>query len=600
MHDATGADRGSPSPDDARARLGRVAAEVFGWSELRPGQAEAMEQVLHGRDTLVVMPTGAGKSAVYQVPAVLLPGPTVVVSPLIALQRDQVEGLSESEAPDAPMAVAVNSAQGAGETAEAWRAVREGDAEYLLLSPEQLAKDEVVERLARTGPSLFVVDEAQCVSSWGHDFRPDYLRLGHVARRLGHPTVLALTATAAPPVREEIVERLGMERPARIVAGFDRPNLRLEVRSFLDEAEKRRAVVERAAAEAKPGIVYTATRREAEEYAEQLAELGLSAVAYHAGLRSAERSRAHEAFLDGGLDVVVATSAFGMGIDKPDVRFVLHASVPGSPDAYYQEIGRAGRDGAPASAVLHYRSEDLGLQKFFSSGRPGTGTLADVAEAVYGRGAPLPASRVRERTGLSASRLTAAVNLLEEAGAVAVTPDGELVPTGDADPGEAADRAAELAEARHRLERSRVEMMRGYAETTGCRRRFLLGYFGEEYEPPCGNCDNCLAAEEERNRARDGEGREPERYEERGARGLPDRPVPRVEEGPRPDAGRFRTGARVRHREWGEGLVMSEEEDRITVLFDTVGYRTLSLDAVVGQGLLALDEEADGPDEEGR
>ncbi|MTE18018.1 RecQ family ATP-dependent DNA helicase [Streptomyces sp. TRM43335] len=570
------------SDDDATlARLGRVATDVFGWDGLRPGQAEAMRQLLRGRDTLVVMPTGAGKSAVYQVPAVLLPGPSVVVSPLIALQRDQVEGLAESDAPDA---VAVNSDQAAGEAAEAWRAVREGDAEYLLLSPEQLAKDEVVERLARTEPSLFVVDEAQCVSSWGHDFRPDYLRLGHVVERLGHPPVLALTATAAPPVREEIVERLGMDDPVRIVAGFDRPNLRLEARRFQDDEEKRRAVVERAAAEPGPGIVYTATRRETEEYAARLAELGLSAVAYHAGLRSAERSRAHDAFLDGELDVVVATSAFGMGIDKPDVRFVLHASVPGSPDAYYQEIGRAGRDGAPALAVLHYRPEDLGLQRFFSGGRPDTEALTDVAARVRRHGSPLSTARLRELTGLSANRLTTAVNLLEEAGVVGTTPDGELVPAGAHRPREAADRAAEVAEARRRLERSRVEMMRGYAEATGCRRRFLLGYFGEAYEPPCDNCDNCLA------RRRRDAGREEFEHlaRERGDH---------AEDAPRPDAGRFRAGARVLHQEWGEGLVMSEEEDRITVLFDTVGYRALSLEAVVGQDLLTLAE--DGTGEEG-
>ncbi|MFD1829395.1 RecQ family ATP-dependent DNA helicase [Streptomyces desertarenae] len=567
---------GAGTDDTAFDRLGRVAAEVFGWHELRPGQAEAMRQVLRGRDTLVVMPTGAGKSAVYQVPAVLLSGPTVVVSPLLALQRDQVEGLSGSDAPDA---VAVNSDQAAGETAEAWRAVREGDAEYLLLSPEQLAKDEVLERLARTRPSLFVVDEAQCVSSWGHDFRPDYLRLGHAVERLGRPTVLALTATAAPPVREEIVERLGMEDPARIVAGFDRPGLRLEVRRFRDDEEKRRAVVERAAREPKPGIVYTATRRETEEYAARLAELGLSAVPYHAGLRAAERSRAHDAFLDGESDVVVATSAFGMGIDKPDVRFVLHASVPGSPDAYYQEIGRAGRDGAPALAVLHYRPEDLGLRRFFSGGRPDPRVLADVAARIRRHGAPLSTARLRELTGLSANRLTATVNLLEEAGAVDTTDDGELVPAGDLRPHEAADRAVEVAEARRRMERSRLEMMRGYAEATGCRRRFLLGYFGEEYEPPCGNCDTCLAE-----RAREEEGREEFGHlaQERGDR----------DEAPRPDAGRFRSGARVLHREWGEGLVMSEEEDRITVLFDTVGYRTLSLETVVGQGLLTLAEGA--------
>lgn len=313
-------------------RLARTADDVFGWSVLRPGQLAAMEAVMRGRDTLAVMPTGAGKSAVYQVPGLLLPGPTVVVSPLIALQRDQIAGLLRHD--DAPDAVAVNSAQAAGEADAAWDAVRHGDAEFLFLSPEQLAKDEVVERLARAAPSLFVVDEAQCVAAWGHDFRPDYLRLAQAAQRVGRPTVLALTATAAPPVREEIVERLGMDDPALVVAGFDRPNIALEVRRFLDDTDKRRGVVERAAAEPKPGIVYTATRRDAEAYADDLAALGLSAAAYHAGLTAGERSRVHDAFLAGETDVVVATSAFGMGIDKEDVRFVLHASVPGSLDAY--------------------------------------------------------------------------------------------------------------------------------------------------------------------------------------------------------------------------------------------------------------------------
>ncbi|MEE1941203.1 ATP-dependent DNA helicase RecQ [Streptomyces sp. TRM 70361] len=579
MSGAAGTTGTGPPRGEAGARLRHVAADVFGWSELRPGQAGAMAEVLRGRDTLVVMPTGAGKSAVYQVPAVLLPGPTVVVSPLIALQRDQTEGLRES---DAPGAVAINSDQAAAETADAWRAVRRGDAEYLLLSPEQLAKDEVVERLARLSPSLFVVDEAQCISSWGHDFRPDYLRLGHVVRRLGRPTVLALTATAAPPVREEITDRLGMADPARIVAGFDRPNLRLEGHRFTDDEEKHRAVAERAAAEPGPGIVYTATRREAEDCAARLVDLGLSAVAYHAGMRAGDRARVHDAFLGGELDVVAATSAFGMGIDKPDVRFVLHASVPGSPDAYYQEIGRAGRDGAPASAVLYYRPEDLGLRRFFSAGSPDPRVLADVAARIRRHGGPLPAARLRRRTGLSSARLTAAVNLLEEAGAVTTAPGGELLPAGDDSPREAADRAAEVAEARRRLERSRVEMVRGYAETTGCRRRFLLGYFGEDYEPPCGNCDNCLL-EQERKQERQGfERLEQERERERGEHAG--EPAP-------PRGARFRTGARVRHREWGEGLVMSEEEDRVTVLFDSVGYRTLSLTAVSGQELLTLVED---------
>ncbi|MER6287115.1 RecQ family ATP-dependent DNA helicase [Streptomyces sviceus] len=545
-------------------RLARTADDVFGWSELRPGQLTAMEAVMGGRDTLAVMPTGAGKSAVYQVPGLLLPGPTVVVSPLIALQRDQIAGLlSHADAPDA---VAVNSAQAAGETEAAWDAVRHGDAEFLFLSPEQLAKDEVVERLARAAPSLFVVDEAQCVAAWGHDFRPDYLRLAQAAQRVGRPTILALTATAAPPVRDEIVERLGLEDPALVVAGFDRPNIALEVHRFLDDTDKRRVVVERAAAEPKPGIVYTATRRDAETYAADLAELGLSAAAYHAGLTAGERSRAHDAFLAGEIDVVVATSAFGMGIDKEDVRFVLHASVPGSLDAYYQEIGRAGRDGGPAVAVLHYRSQDSGLQRMFATRAPDEDTLGAVAERIHERDAPVEPDALAKDTGLTRRRVTAAVNLLTQAGAVHTEDDGRVRAVGGTTAGEAAARAAEEAEARRRLEQSRLAMMLGYAETTGCRRRFLLGYFGEPYDDPCGACDMCAAP---------------------GSGGsVVDGVGVTGEESPSPAAA-YAAGTRVRHTEWGEGTVMSEEGDRITVLFESMGYRTLSLAAVNGKGLLS-------------
>ncbi|AJP05980.1 ATP-dependent DNA helicase RecQ [Streptomyces cyaneogriseus subsp. noncyanogenus] len=521
-----------------------------------------MESVLQGRDTLVVMPTGSGKSAVYQVPGVLLSGPVVVVSPLLALQRDQIAGLPEGAR--APGAVAVNSALGAAETASAWDALDRGDVRFVYLSPEQLAKDEVVERLAAARPALFVVDEAQCVSSWGHDFRPDYLRLEQAVRRMGRPPVLALTATAAPPVRTEITERLGMRRPRLTVAGFDRPNIRLEVRRFLDEDERRRAVVERAAAEPKPGIVYAATRRDTEDYAGELAALGLAAEAYHAGLRAAERARIHDAFLAGEADVVVATSAFGMGIDKEDVRFVLHAALPGSLDAYYQEIGRCGRDGRPALAVLHYRSEDTGMQTYFAGRTPGHETLSEVADAVHDhRDDPAGLDRLRRETGLSRNRVTAAVNLLEEAGAVATGEEGEIRPEHGTPPEEAAEQAEEAAEAHRRTDRSRVDMARAYAETTGCRRRFLLGYFGEEYQAPCGTCDVCEAQE-------GGQDGGP------GAPGETGRPR-------HPAASAFPVGARVRHGEWGEGSVLSEDGDRITVLFDRAGYRTLSLEALAGR-----------------
>ncbi|MET8945103.1 RecQ family ATP-dependent DNA helicase [Streptomyces sp. NPDC004542] len=541
--------------EDPAGRLRRAAADVYGWERLLPEQLTAMEWVLRGHDTLVVMPTGSGKSAVYQVPALLLSGPTVVVSPLIALQRDQIAGLPEGDR--APGAVAINSDLSGAETEAAWDAVREGRARFVYLSPEQLARDDVLDRLAEARPDLFVVDEAQCITSWGHDFRPDYLRLEQAAQRVGRPPVLALTATAAPPVRREITERLGMRRPRLMVTGFDRPNIRLEVRRFLGESERRRAVVERAAAEPKPGIVYAATRKDSEDYAGELASLGLAAEAYHAGRRAAERARVHEAFLAGETDVIVATSAFGMGIDKDDVRFVVHASLPGSLDAYYQEIGRCGRDGRPALAVLHYRAEDTGMQTYFASRTTGEEALSQVTWALHDhRAGAAGLDELHHDTGLSRKRVTAAVNLLEEAGAVAAAESGGVRPTEGVSPARAVQRAEGAAEAHRRTERSRVDMARAYAETTGCRRHFLLGYFGEAYEAPCGNCDTCEKAA-----------------------GRPDHDAADTERFAHPPA-RYPTGTEVRHEQWGDGTVLSGEPDRISVLFDRVGYRTLSLQAL--------------------
>ncbi|NUP01837.1 MAG: ATP-dependent DNA helicase RecQ [Nonomuraea sp.] len=522
-------------------RLRAAARETFGWRELRPGQQEAMEHLLAGRDVVLVMPTGGGKSAVYQVPARLLDGPAVVVSPLIALQRDQVTSLLRTGAGGA---VAVNSTS----SVEAGLAkVTAGEAEYVFLSPEQLAKPDVVALLARARPSLIAIDEAHCVSSWGHDFRPDYLRLGTVIARLGHPPVVAMTATAAPNVREEIVRVLGLDRPVEIVRGFDRPNITLEVRRFTQERDKRRALAEHAASLDGLGLVYVATRREAEEYAAELAGRGRRAEAYHAGLRAAERTRVHGLFTAGEVDTVVATSAFGMGIDRPDVRYVLHAAPPESPDAYYQEIGRAGRDGGPASAVLFYRSEDLGLRRFQAAGRADADALLRVAALVRGHGGTVGLAELRGLLGVGSSQLTRLVNLLERAGALEVTDSGDLrYASGGPPPEQAAERAAELDEVRRRVDESRVAMMRGYAETTGCRRRFLLEYFGEPYGRACGACDTCR-----------------------------DRPAPE----PAPDGGAFPVRAEVEHQVWGRGRVMSREPDRVTVLFDSAGYRTVSLEA---------------------
>ncbi|MFG2437381.1 RecQ family ATP-dependent DNA helicase [Streptomyces sp. NPDC048508] len=554
-------------------RLRRCAREVFGWERLRPSQLAAMTAVMEGRDTIVVMPTGAGKSAVYQVPGVLLEGPTVVVSPLIALQRDQVAALARIEGSDAS---AINSAQRARDNEAVWERVRQGSLDFLFVSPEQLAKDEVVEQIAAASPALMVVDEAHCVSSWGYDFRPDYLSLSHVRERIGRPPLLALTASAAAPVRADIVERLGMRDAHEVVAGFDRRNITLEVVRHRENAGKRRWVVERAAAEAKPGIVYAGTRREAEQYAEELSALGFDSSPYHAGLSAGERSRTHDRFQEGELDVVVATSAFGMGIDKPNIRFVLHASVPGSLDSYYQEIGRAGRDGKPSTAILAYRPEDLGVQRFRTGAHPDPEVLGGLIDAVREQQEPVTATALRERTGLSQTPLTSMLHLLEEAGAVTTEKRGGVRAVPGARRDVCVREALRIATARVDLERSRVEMMRAYAETNGCRRRHMLGYFGETLaEGDCAGCDTCARTQELREtpvRTGDilsGTGPDPLEAE---ATGTVDSDFP--------------PGMKVGHSTWGEGQVMSEEGNRITVLFESVGYRTLSLPAVQARGLL--------------
>ncbi|GAA1275197.1 RecQ family ATP-dependent DNA helicase [Saccharothrix xinjiangensis] len=516
-----------------RERLRAAAADVFGWPELRAEQLDAMEQVVAGRDVFVVLPTGAGKSAVYQVPGVLLDGLVVVVSPLIALQRDQVAALREA---GAPTAVLVNSGQSEEDNEKAWEAVRRGEARYLFVSPEQLANPEVLARVGR--PALFVVDEAHCVSAWGHDFRPDYLRLATAVERVGRPPVLALTATAGATVREDVITHLGMRDPLVVAIGFDRPNLSLEVRMFTSDDDKRRALLDWVRDAPRPGLVYVATRKDAARYAE---ELGVDP--FHAGMRAAERERVQDAFMRGSTDLVVATSAFGMGIDKPDVRFVAHASAPGSLDAYYQEIGRAGRDGEPGEAVLFYRPQDLGLQRFLQSRRVDRDDLLALA-AFVGEHPGLRVTELVRESGRSRRNVTTGVNLLERVGAVVV--DGarfRLV----AEPARAADLAAEEAERLQRLDKSRIEVLRAYAETRACRRQHLIGYFGEVLERACGNCDTCWSGD-----AGTGVSANPE----------------------------YPAQSRVHHTEFGPGTVVQSETDRLTVLFEAVGYKTLSLEAV--------------------
>ncbi|MFE4230332.1 RecQ family ATP-dependent DNA helicase [Arthrobacter sp. NPDC056886] len=567
----------SPNPD---ADLRQLAAETFGLPQLRAGQLAGMKALVSGGDVLAVMPTGYGKSALYQLAALQLHrnqgqgqaarkptqagsprrGPAVVVSPLIALQEDQLDRLLETLGGEA--AVAINSGRSDTQVNDAWDAAERGDAVYMFLAPEQLAKTETVERLAALGVSLFVVDEAHCVSSWGHDFRPDYLRLGEVREQLGNPPVVGLTATASPPVRDEIQQRLRMKDPLVLVHGFDRTNISLDVVRHLTDRDKRRAVTEQVAELKGPGLLYAATRKDTEAYATELADRGLRSAAYHAGRKQSERDRVHEQFLDDELDVVVATTAFGMGIDKPNVRFVVHADIPESPDSYYQEIGRSGRDGEPASAVLHYRPEDLGLRKFFGTHAPDEEGLLAVLQALRAAEGPLKQKELGEQTGFSPRKLTGLLNQLQETRAVKIGKRGSRLEAGAKLP-TVVERAVEHAEARQRVDRSRIEMMRGYAETDGCRRQFLLGYFGEDLPEPCGNCDTCA----------DGSAYE-EDHDDGDAAAAGGEPFP--------------LQAAVVHKEWGPGIVMRHEDDVITVLFEQEGYKTLSRQAVTQGKLLRL------------
>ncbi len=394
------------------ASLHQTLKRVFGYESFRPHQEEIIRGIVGGEDAFVLMPTGGGKSLCFQIPALHRPGVGVIVSPLISLMKDQVDALTANGV----AAACYNSSLSETEARRTLARFHAGELELLYVAPERLMSESFLERLQGMAIALFAIDEAHCVSQWGHDFRPEYIKLGRLRKLFPSVPLVALTATADPQTRVDIIQRLGIGAGACHVTGFDRPNIRYTVVEKQKPFQQLQGFLSGRSDEA--GIVYALSRKRVEEVAEKLKSAGISAAAYHAGLPDRERSRVQEAFQRDDIRVVVATVAFGMGIDKPNVRFVVHYDLPKNIESYYQETGRAGRDGLPAEALLLFGYGDIAISR----------------------------------------------GLIESGG----NPE------------------------QNRIELQKLNAMVGLAEALTCRRRVLLGYFGEELEEECGNCDLCL------------------------------------------------------------------------------------------------------------
>ncbi|HET9494788.1 MAG TPA: RecQ family ATP-dependent DNA helicase [Chloroflexia bacterium] len=590
----------------------------FGYSEFRPGQREVLDCLLNGQDVLAVFPTGAGKSLTYQLAALMLPGTAIVVSPLIALMRDQVVDLQSRRIEGVS---AINSTLTEQEVNDSLDDLAGGDEKILYVTPERCSDPDFLDHLKETNVCLFVVDEAHCISEWGYDFRPAYLMLDKAIKAAKRPPVLALTATATPQVRADIHANLGLKDPCVIIHGFDRPNLVFDVLSASTDREKDWQLLKlfgkapsgkggdasgyvnpnghkrelpagidpELAAKIEylngtlegPGLVYVATTSEARRVSALLNEAGIKAAFYHGQMRKSDRDRVQQEWMDEVTPVVVATTAFGMGINKPNLRYVVHYDLPASLEAYYQEAGRAGRDGKPAKAVLIYDPRDRNIQSFFIGGSvPSETSLRELwddirrvlrqkeREVGEGRVNSLPIGEVAKIRNLPIARVRPLLAALEQAGGVAVL-------SGNGDNNDIATfrktnvlgRRLRLdmkkLQARKQYEQSRLDMMLRYASSRECRRKLMLGYFGEHYEKDnCGACDNCIHDNENNSIS----------IEQRAV------PVP---------ATPFRTGAIVTHRKWGDGTVQTMENNTVTVHFPDVGYKTLALDVVLNSGILS-------------
>lgn len=469
---------------------GDLAASLrkhFGFDAFRPGQEDVVRSVLEGRSTVAVMPTGAGKSLCYQLPALLLPGTTLVVSPLVALMKDQVDSLQARGIP----ATFINSSIDEGERARRLDGIRRGVFKLVYVAPERFRSNAFLEAIRGIELALYAVDEAHCISQWGHDFRPDYTRLGTVRWVLRPPRTLALTATATPEVRDDIVKVLRLKDPKVSVAGFDRPNLFFEVAKVRNEHEKL-VHIAKACGEG-GGVVYCATRRDVEKVARLLDERRIPAWAYHAGMGDDDRHRIQDAFMEDEDAVVVATNAFGMGVDKPSIRFVAHFAMPRAMEAYYQEAGRAGRDGKPGRALLLFNHADVMLQeRMIEANFPSPQLIRDVwNRLVTWGGGELKIGEKEVARAVSAGPLEVASALkhLERGDHLHRIPGALVVPDPTTPPDELRVDFASI-EARRSHELSMLRQMTNYAYHPGCRRAYLLSYFGDR-PVRCSGCDVC-------------------------------------------------------------------------------------------------------------